>query len=284
MKISVCIASRERPAAMIGVVMALHRMRSTKHEIDFVIGLDADDERTAKHLDAFEGEIAPLYSIDQAPPVRGMIENRMIVAARDAPGPQGPSQPLGVITLMSDRTFCITPAWDEWLARGVETLPNRVTWWQCPEDPGCIIPIIPTAYLDAAGWKWSPEIFPFWWDDTWHQEIDLMIHGPKSKKARCTYAGIRGATANGREFRFWLDVFIRTRDTRRDLARAIAGRLGVEFIDRPDVDSYFAAYDHQMIDRCPAFEERFGDKRPVPQRYVVARDSAMKLMSEIAAQ
>ena len=281
MKITVCVASRERPASLIGVVMSLHRMKSTRHELDFVLGLDEDDERTAKHLDAFEGELAPLYSVAPPVTVRGMIENRMIVAARDAPSLDGPSQPLGVITLMSDRTYCITPAWDDWLARGVEVLANRVSWWQCPEDPGCIIPIIPRAYLEAADWQWSPEIFPFWWDDTWHQEIDLMIHGLRSKKARCTYAGARGTTANGREFAFWLDVFIRTRDRRRALARSIAERLKVECPDRPDVDAYFAAYDQQMTDRCSGFEERFGDKRPAPERYGVAKESALKLLAEL---
>lgn len=277
MKITVCIASRERPAALVGVVMALHRMRSTKHELDFVIGLDEDDERTAKHLEAFEGELAPLYSVGPAPAVRGAIENRMIVAANKAA-----DNAVDAVTLMSDRTFNITPAWDEWLARAVSAMPKRVLWWQCPEDPGCIVPIIPRAYLEAIDWTWSPELFPFWWDDTWNQEIDLMIHGLKSQKARCTYSGARGTTANGREFAFWLDVFARTRDRRRELAATVADRLGLKLEPRADVDSYFAMYDAQMRERCPAFEERFGDTRPPPERYLAARSRAVELVGEVA--
>lgn len=277
MKITVCIASRERPAALIGVVMALHRMRSTRHEIDFVLGVDEDDQRILDHTEVFEGECKPLLSLAPAPPVRGMIENRMIRAGRDL-APEG----VDAITLMSDRTFNITPGWDEWLAQAVAALPNRVSWWQCPDDIGCIIPIIPRAYLTAAEWKWSPEIFPFWWDDTWHQEIDLMIHGPKSKKARCTYSGARGTTANGREFAFWADVFRQTRNRRREIAKAIAERIGVPFVDRPDVDAYFASYDQQMIERAPGFEERFGDKREPPERYLVAKQNAHNLLAELA--
>lgn len=278
MKITVCIASRQRPAALIGVVMALHRMRSTQHELDFVLGLDTDDP-TGEWIKAFEGELAPLYSVADPPGVRGEVENRMIRCARDAGGED--KRP-DVVTLLSDRTFNITPAWDEWLARAVQATPQRVLWWSCPEDPGCIIPIAPRLYLEANGWTWSPEIFPFWWDDTWHQEIDLMIHGLKSKKARCTYSGARGTTANGREFAFWLDVFSKTRDKRRALAEAIAAKLKLpELPQRQDVDGYFASYDRQMAERCPGFEERFGDQREPSERYLAAKEKALKLLSEL---
>lgn len=277
MKITVCLASRGRPAAMIGVVMSLHRMRSTKHELDFVLGLDEDDP-TNEHVKAFEGELAPLYTVAPPPLVRGMIENRMIETALKAGG----ETPVDAITLMSDRTFNITPGWDDWLGRAVEALPQRVLWWQCPEDPGCIIPIIPRAYLEANAGKWSPEIFPFWWDDTWHQEIDLMLHGLRSRKARCTYSGARGTTANGREFAFWLEVFIKTRDRRREQAAVTAAALKVELPERPDVDAYFASYDQQMRDRCPGFEERFGDQRAPSERYIAAKAAAETMLAGLA--
>lgn len=270
MKITVCLASRGRPAAMIGVVMSMHRMKSTQHEIDFVLGLDEDDP-TTEHVRAFEGELAPIFSVAPSPIVRGEIENRMIgVAAAGEPN---------AVTLMSDRTYNITPGWDDWLARAVTALPNRVLWWSCPDDPGCVIPIAPKAYLESNDWTWSPEMFPFWWDDTWHQEIDLMIHGPKSKKARCTYSGARGATANGREFAFWLDVFIKTRPRRQAQARQIAERLGVPLTS--EWSDYFTSYDAQMTERCPGFEERFGDKREPSPRYLVAKTRAENLLAEI---
>lgn len=274
MKIVACLASRQRPAAMTGVIMALHRMRSAQHELHFVVGLDDDDDTTPA-LQAFEGELAELHPTIAPPPmVRGEVENRMIAKAAEF-------QP-DVVTLMSDRTFNITPAWDEWIARAVTFIPNRVMWWSCPEDPGCIIPIAPRAYLEATDWTWSPEIFPFWWDDTWHQEIDVMIHGLPSRKARCTYSGARGTTANGREFAFWLDVFIKTRPRRRELAAGIAKLLNTTVTMRPEVENYFAGYDKTMAERCPGFEERFGDPRPAPDRYLAARARAEKLLAEIA--
>lgn len=273
MKIIACLASRGRPAAMIGVVMSLHRQRSTQHEIDFVLGLDEDDP-TTEHVGAFDGEIHPIYSVAPSPIVRGEIENRMI-------GVAGASEP-DAVTLMSDRTFNITPGWDNWLAGAVQGLPTRVLWWSCPDDPGCVIPIIPKAYLQANEWTWSPQIFPFWWDDTWHQEIDLMIHGMPSKKARCTYAGARGATANGREFAFWLDVFIKTRPRRREQAARIAGQFGVPLSEDPNVVGYMNAYDNQMVGRCAGFEERFGDKREPSAKYLAARARAEEMLKEIA--
>ncbi len=271
MKIAVAIASRARPAALIGVTMALHRMRSTQHQIDFILGLDTDDPTSSLVAEAFHGELDPIISVGEPPLVRGEVENRMAAAAKLAEA--------DVLTIMSDRTFNITPGWDDWLARAVTAMPARVLWWSCPDDPGCVIPIAPKAYLDAIDWKWDQEIFSFWWTDTWHQEIDLMIHGLKSKKARCTYSGARGTTANGREFAFWLDVFVKTRPRRREQAERIAGQLGLTMAD--DITPYFNSYDTQMMERCPGFEERFGDKREPSERYLVAKTRAEKLLAEL---
>lgn len=273
MKIAACLASRGRPAAMIGVTMSLHRLRSAQHEIDFVLGLDDDDTKVQAHLGAFEGEFAGpdiVFSIAAAPMVRGGVENNMLAAARKA----APD----VVTLVTDRTFNITPAWDEWIQRAVTASPNRVLWWQCPEDPGCVIPIIPKAYLDATDWKWSPEIFPFWWDDTWHQEIDLLIHGFPSIKARCTYSGARGKTRNGREFAFWLDVFIKTRQLRIRAAVNIAAALGIGLAKDPRVAEYMTRYDQQLAGRCEEFEKTFGDPGDPGANYLAAKAAAEKLI------
>lgn len=276
MKITVCIASRGRPAALIGVIMALHRMRSTTNTLDFVLGLDEDDTTTQTVADAFEGELSPIYSVAPQPMVRGCIENRMIgVAAAGEPD---------VVTLMSDRTFNITPAWDTWIARAAEDVPKRLLWWQCPEDPGCIIPIIPKAYLAANGWTWSPEIFPFWWDDTWHQEVDLMIHGPKSKKARCTYSGARGATAHAREIAFWAGTFAKTRPRRWEQAKKMSAALGVTMpTEVGGLNAYFEQYDRSFVMRAADLEQRFGDTEPPGYNYLTAKTAAQRMFEEQAA-
>lgn len=283
MKIAVCLASRARPAALINVVMGAHRLVLGQQQVEFVIGLDEDDDRSHAIMDLrpFDDTGIELCFPEYlpAPQVRGEMENRMLIAAR---GQTFGGDGLDLVTLLSDRTVIISPGWDKMLAAAVQREPRRVMWWACQDDPGCVIPIIPRAYLDAIDWRWSEEIFPFWWEDTWHQEIDLLLYGPPSLKVKAFYAGARGKTRNARDFGFWLDVFTATRDHRRALAAHIADVLKVPLQQRGDVENYFRQYDQTMRERIAIFEAHFGDPNPPNDNYLAAKDRAAKLLHEVA--
>ncbi len=273
MKIAVCMSSRERPMALIGVIMALHRLQSGNHTVEFHVGLDADDEKTKAAVNSVEPE--PVITINYAdrPIARGEIDNRLLLSVQ-------PTNP-DVVTLLTDRTFVISPGWDEALARGVSEQPKRLLWWSCPDDTVCVMPIIPKAWLDACDWKWSPEVFPFWFDDTWNQQIDLMIFGKPSLKLKAYYAGARGKTKRGRDFEFWLDVFKATFKARAVQAKYMAGKLGVEFIQRDDVTEYFAAHHNAMKAALPNIIAAYGDTSEPGPEYVIAKANAEKLLKEI---
>src|SRR5512135_596435 len=228
MKIGVCLVTRNNPGPLIGVVMGLWRLRSNLHELQFVLGFDRDDKISPRVL-RYTGEVKPpiICCIEDRSPTRGTFENRVLQQARD----------LGceMATLLTDRTFCITPGWDDILARGVTELPLRPLWWSCPHDNVCAIPIMPKGYLDALDWKWSPELFPFWFDDTWNQQIDLLIHGLPSKKIAASFAGQRGKTTRGRDFGFWIEFFHRLLPMRVNLAETVAKAQGLEFKARAEV-------------------------------------------------
>ena len=275
MKIAVCIASRGRPAALIGAVMAAWRLRTGRHDVQFILGVDDDDGFTHKHLLAFMGEVEPIIVSPPAITVRGEVENAMLAAASER-------EP-DAVTLLSDRAYIITPGWDEGLAVGVNTEPKRVVWWSCPDDKGCVMPVIPSAYLRAVDYRWSSEVHPYWWDDSAQQEIDLMLHGLPSMKIHPMYSGRRGPTQSAREFVFWLDVFKAMRPQRRAQARQIAATLELPFIERPDVEQYFAAYDNAMRARCEEFEKGYGDTDPPTARYLLARARAEKWILPQAA-
>ena len=275
MKIAVAIASRGRPAAMIGAVMAAWRLRTGKHDVQFILGIDEDDGFTHKHALAFMGELEPVIVSPPNITVRGEVENAML-AASEALNPD-------VVTLMSDRAFVITPGWDEGLAIGVSTAPKRVVWWSCPDDKACVMPVIPQAYLRAIDYRWSTETHPFWWDDSAAQEIDLMLHGIPSMKIHPMYSGQRGPTQSARDFVFWLDVFRAMRPERRARARQIAAALEIPFMERQDVDQYFQSYDAVMRARCEAFEKEYGDPNPPTARYLAAKAKAERMMAEFEA-
>lgn len=277
MKISVCILSRSHPDALIGVIMGLWRLRSERHEITFDVGVDEDDEPTRRAL-AFANEIPPenlLIRNGPRPVTRGEVENELLARSVGA----------DIVTLMTDRTFCITPAWDEVLARAVseEKYNNRLFWWSCPQDNVCAIPIIRKSWLEASNYRWSPEIFPFWFDDTWNQHVDLLIHGMPSQKVLASFAGQRGKTTRGREFGFWLDVFNQTLPLRVQQAKEMAAKFGVEWQERRDVLVYLESYAKTMTAGIEQLEETYGDKRDPGPEYAVAKERAVKLLAEMAA-
>lgn len=268
MKVTVCIASRGRAAALIGVVMASHRLKSGDHPVNYIIGMDDDDPQAPIVQDLLQGAAPVEFSIGPNPPTRGHIENRMLKKAID-----GGSD---VVTFLTDRTFVVTTHWDAVIARASMSVPQRIFWWSCPEDPGCVIPIIPRQYAEVIDCRWDELVHPYWYSDTYQQEIDMMIHAGPSLKVNAWYSGTRSITNNGRDFKFWLDVFIAMRPKRRAQARAIAEHLGIPLPDQTQVETYFAEYDAAMAERCDSFEEKFGDKRPPSPQYVAAKVAAAK--------
>jgi hypothetical protein len=252
--------------------MGLWRLRSTLHEVQFVFGLDDDDKLSVSGLSLLN-EITPLpiYCVGARAPCRGTTENRVLAAARDC----------DVVTLLTDRTVVITPGWDDVLARGAVEQPKRPLWWSCPTDNVCAIPIMPRALMDAMDWRWSPELFPFWFDDTWNQQIDLLIHGLPSLKIKASFSGQRGKTTRGRDFGFWIEFFHRTLPIRVAQAQEIAAKLGFEFRAREDVLRYFNSWYEQMKAGAPSLQETFGDPRDPGPEYAVAKQNAERMMAEM---
>jgi hypothetical protein len=278
MKIAVCLLSRSHPEALTGVVMGLWRLRTEKHQIEFRIGADFDDEPTIKAVGRLGSEIPPeslVIHCGPRPISRGEIENILIAHCKDA----------DVVTLMTDRTFCITPGWDDMVARGVseEKYRGRVFWWSCPQDHVCAIPIIPKAWLDACDYRWSPEIFPFWFDDTWNQHIDLLIHGMPSQKMLVSFSGTRGKTTRGRDFAFWINVFNECLPLRVTAAKEMAAKLGVAWQDRRDVLLYFENWSKALLENVSSLEQVYGDDRDPGPEYFTAKDRAEKMLIDMAA-
>lgn len=273
MKITCCIASRGRPAALVGVVMAAHRLKSSDHPVNFLLGMDSDDPDVPVVRDIIHGAAPVDFSIGTEPPLtRGSIENRMLKRAIE--------EGADAVTFLTDRTFIITPQWDAVMAHACMAVPKRVVWWSCPEDPGCVIPIIPRQYAEVIDCTWDQGIHPFWWSDTYQQEIDLMINGMPSLKINAYYSGARSTTNNGRDFKFWLDVFIAMRPKRRAQARVYAEHLGIPWPDQTKVEDYFARYDATLAKRCEEFEKTFGDDRPPSEAYLRAKANAELLLSD----
>lgn len=273
MLIHVNICTHARPLGLIGVVMALNRMRSNSHELKFRIGIDEDDQVSLDAAANLAEECPIDVSVGPRPIARGEIENRLLRGSADA----------DIVTMLTDRTFCITPGWDDGLAKGVTEQPRRLLWWSCPDDNGCTMPVIPKAWREAADHVWSPEIFPFWFDDTWNQQIDLMLYGMPSLKVVTNYTGHRSKTNRARDFAFWIQLFNHLLPHRVEQARVIGEKLGVPMQPREDVMKYIGQHYQTLMNNIPVLEQHFGDAVDPGPEYCVAKDRAEKLFAELIA-
>lgn len=274
MRIVVAIPSRARPLALIGSVMASWRLASGTNDVEYVVGADKGDSETLDACMRLAAELPLSVCIAPPPTTLASVSNLMVHQAQGA----------DAVTVLSDRIFTITDAWDTFIAGGVHNYPKRVMWWSCAWDHGCIAPIMPKAWLEAARWSYAmTDTYPFWFIDTALQEIDMMVHGGPSLKIRAAYSGQRGKTTNGRDFAFWFRVFAAERGKRRTEARRIAARLGQEQLCEDErVEQYFAAYDAEMQTRCADFEKRFGDQREPDESYLAAKKRAEMILKEAA--
>ncbi len=204
------------------------------------------------------------------PNTRGRIVNRLFDQCRDA----------DVITPFTDWTFPLTPGWDDIMAQGAQQFPKRLTWWSCPHIPGCVLPSIPRAWLNAADWHISPEIFPFWWDDTWLEEVDIMLsNGAPCLKLPASFAGTHGKTTRGRDFAFWAGVFAGTRYIRVIQAAQMAWTLE---LPKPEISAdkmaRFEANDRFQLESADEFERIFGDGSEPTEAYLRVKSAALRLI------
>lgn len=274
MKITAAIVTRGRPAALIGVVMALWRLRSGAHELEFALGFDDDDSTSFQPACLLNADKVPIVSVIRPRGLtRGHVVNGLVARCTDA----------DVVTTLTDWTFPITPGWDDVIAQGAQLYPNRLTWWSCPHIPSCVVPAIPAAWLEAAGWRISPEIFPFWWDDTWLEEVDAIMSGGPCLKLPASFAGTHGKTTRGRDFAFWGRIFAGTRWIRVVQARRMAVALGLPVPQlSPGLRASFEANDQFQQDKADEFERIFGDGSEPTEAYLRVKSAALRLIEQPA--
>lgn len=262
MRINVVLASRGRPNALIAVIVSMWKLRSGVNDLFFVVGLDADDTRSINAVADLDLDGVPvLPSIGQRSTL-GAIQNRCLTAS-DA----------DAYVITTDRAFIITPGWDEQLRLDMAAHPGRVLWLTSA-DPDPTHPVIPACVMDRMGGKWSQEMFPFWWDDTWLAEIEFLTHG-NIIKVPVHFAGERGKTTRLRDVAFWHSVFERTRPMRVRAALEAADIAEGTLIDRVAIIERMSA---GIGERAEELEAQFGDTTPPAPEYLLAKQAAEELM------
>lgn len=268
MKITVCIPSRNRPLGFINVLMSAWRLRSQKNEIQFATCFEQGDfgmNTATRLIDDYSDRELNLYAIQADNVVCATLGgkwNHMIdhPAIKDS----------DAITFLGDKTIPIAPGWDDTIAHNVQLHPQRILWWDCTSEPGmCCVPIVPHKVLAACDQPLLPSIFPFWFVDTWLEELDMLIWGLPPIILPVKTAGERGNTAHGRDFQFWCEIYAEMQPQRltqaQGMAKKLTGTFDIAQMERTAVE--LSKRDKDRTARAPQFEEWFKDHGPTTAEY-----------------
>lgn len=263
MRLNVCIASRGRANALVAVIMCMWRLRSGQNDINFIVGVDRDDDASILAAGSLVVDRLPVrVSIGARPETLGAINNRLIADAQ-----------ADAYVVTTDRAFLLAPGWDEQIRVDLAAHPGRVLWLSSPQDHDPTHPVLPASYIRAVG-QWSPEIFPFWFDDTWNAEIEYLAYG-NIIKIPVQFAGERGRTTNAREIPFWSDVFDALRHRRVKQASRLRHIKPDDLTQRINyLDELHRANKHG----AERNEARFGDDSPPSHLYLAAKARAERLL------
>jgi hypothetical protein len=265
LKISVLCASRGNPEGLRTIIGALDMLRSDRSDVQYVVACDLDDKATIEVASFMQPQILRVFS-DSHSKSLGELWNRCAEIS-----------PADVYVLVTDRALCITPGWDNYIIDAYNKDDTRITWWTTNAGP--VIPIVPEKWRQAAGQIYT-DYFPFWFDDTWLQEVSSLVHGMPNFciQAACFIQKRNPLTKRMRDLRFWMDFFIAKRFERIAHAAKIREVLGLKEPDMNPVFEWFAATEKLWDKDWKKWQEIMGDKSEPDQTYIEAKKNAEDML------
>ncbi len=273
MHITVGIPSRGRPLELAAAVLALEKTRCTGHDVQYRVAIDNDDYATWETCHALSALAPVMSSLAPRPVGLGEIHNDLVCG----------TDPASTFMLWSDRLVPVTAGWDEAIAEGVRQFPSRVLWMDSLHLAGPGQFILPPAYRAALAGPPCPAVYPFWFDDSAVEEVDILAFGPPRLSIAAKAAGPRTDKTNRcREIDFWIRLFAATRRERMVAARQIRFNLGLQARDMRGEVAIFEARDNAFLARVPELTAQWGATGSPDATYLAAKARAEQIMMELA--
>lgn len=261
--ISVLIPSRGRPEMLKMTVNALDHLASEGNKITYCIAADVDDVAThlaANDLARKAGNVN-VITMDRPAGIGRMYNELARLNPADAYLP------------FADDVLPLVQDWDVKIAQGVAQYP-LLAWHDHFNGQFPSYPIISKAWYEAAGTIF-PEYFPFWYNDTWINEIVTMVTGQRIPIATdMPLGGRRGKTTRLRDLGVWADFFRETRTERQDIAATIREKLQLPAPSVSKMSLEFEKYDLFMAANIDRFTAQFGDSSAPTPEYLDALEFA----------
>jgi len=277
MTIAVCIPTRGRPEllkATVDNLLATSTLKSTR----IVIGADEDDANILR--------LPSMKVLTSVKPREDTMGEKWTRCANAVPKAD-------LYVQWCDDTILTTMGWD-WIMRDAyKPFGSRAGFlYFAGNIQGALAPGIAVTrkFIDIAGY-FTPPYFPFWWCDTWLDEIarfsghilHLPIEGKLLQGGKNTSRGLK-------EIAFWADFFQKTRWMRKDIAQRILmgdprWRHRQMLAFWPELEKQLDARDSRCRDPNTAaqFEREMGFDPPKDDdpRYLRVKENALKMLREM---
>jgi hypothetical protein len=255
-RIAVLIPSRGRPLLLLETLLRMRGMESGAHDVQYVIGCDADDDQTVEMAMALlKGGFPVVPRIGKRQASLGGLVNLMAEKC-----------PADVYCSLGDDVRVMTQGWDEVIGAAWRKEPDGLWWWCCSND--ATFAIVSEGWRAAAG-RIFTDYFPFWYDDLWLIEVQRYVLGRKGDRLDCWIADRAPGTHRMRDLAHWDAFFWSRREERKEQARMICERLGKPFVDPGDLLDLKpnAAFDDAAK---AAIQDKQGAKGPPTPEYLAA--------------
>lgn len=260
--ISVLLPSRGRPEMLKMAVMALDHLESGNNKVTYCIGVDSDDADTLVAAQSLVGNGNVTILVADRPSGIGKIYNEM-----------AKNNPADAYLPFADDIIPLSQDWDANIANGVKQYPI-FAWHDHFNGRFPSYPIISREWYDVAGGIYC-EYFPFWFNDSYLNEVVAMVTGnPIPIATDLPLGGRRGKTMRMRDLAIWIDLFRITRTERMIEAEMIIRKIG---LPSPPVGRMALSFDQTDIylaSNIERFEHLFAENEPVTPEYLIALEIA----------
>lgn len=272
--LAILFLTRGRPGGLVAAVQGFHALASGDIPVSYVICCDDDDTTLEASLPLL-ADLPVIVSRNPRPDALGEAWNKGALAAIAA----GFEWTHALLT--GDDTVPLALHWDRVMAS--EAHRPAFAWQELNDPLNVTYPVISRAWFRAVDHQPAPAWFPYWFNDTWLNEVHMLAFGaPMPVLPALPMGGRRGTTREMREPGFWFGVFAATRAERVLQAEQLAWAHGQEHAAIAESHPFFAAWDAEQRSRVPFYIQAFGaDQVPPTPRYQRLRAAAQEELDHI---
>lgn len=278
MKVAVCLPTRGRPQ-LVRHAIDIMLTHSVLEDTKIVVGFDNDDETNSNFHMRQDRKL--LLSYADREDTLGAKWNRC-AAQVDAE----------LYVIWADDITIVTPGWDEKLAAAADLFNGGVGFVFFGNIPGTLQTGIGITrrYMDYSGF-FCPPYFPYWWCDTWADEMARFTGRVVQADVSATLLQeIAGKSRGVRDVVFWGNFFQKTRPIRKRVAERIIREGDTPDWNKLHVMQFWGYLERQLDQRdspnrdpetAKRFETQLGFDAPDDARYRRAKAAATAFLAEL---